>query len=76
MCVCVCACVCVCGGVLAYKSSTGMCHPILYGFFTFLVNGLKTLYTYIHFAHFGLESGVVFKGTTGVYEHIYHFNSK
>ena len=28
------------------------------------------------FAHFGLESGVVFKGTTGVYEHIYRFNSK
>ena len=25
---------------------------------------------------FGLESGVVFKGTTGVYERIYSFNSK
>ena len=32
--------------------------------------------TGIHFAHFGLESGVVFKGTTGVYERIYRFNSK
>ena len=31
--------------------------------------------TGIDFAHFGLESGVVFKGTTGVYECIYSFNS-
>ena len=30
----------------------------------------------IHFAHCGLESGMVFKGTTGVYESIYLFNSK
>ena len=30
----------------------------------------------IHFAHFGLESGMIFEGTTGVYEHIYRFNSK
>ena len=29
-----------------------------------------------HFAHFGLESGMVFEGTTGVYERIYRFNSK
>ena len=35
--------------------------------------GLKTS---IHFVHFGLESGMVFKGTTGVYERIYRFNSK
>ena len=28
------------------------------------------LTTGIHFAHFGLESGVVFKGTMGVYERI------
>ena len=35
--------------------------------------GLKTG---IHFAHFGVESGVLFKGTTGVYERIYRFNSK
>ena len=27
--------------------------------------GLKTG---VHFAHFGLESGMVFEGTTGVYE--------
>ena len=35
--------------------------------------GLKTC---LHFAHFGLESGWVFEGTTGVYEHFYPFNSK
>ena len=27
-------------------------------------------------AQFGLESGLVFEGTTGVYERIYRFNSK
>ena len=26
--------------------------------------------------HFGLESGMVFEGTTGEYERIYRFNSK
>jgi len=30
----------------------------------------------IDFVHFGLESGMVFEGTTGVYERIYPFNSK
>ena len=34
--------------------------------------GLKTD---IDFAHFGLESGMVFEGTTGVYERIYCFSS-
>ena len=34
--------------------------------------GLKTG---IHFAHFGLEPGMVFEGTTEVYEGIYRFNS-
>ena len=29
-----------------------------------------------HFAHFGLESGMVFEGTTRVHERIYRFNSK
>ena len=33
------------------------------------VFGLKTR---IHFAHFGLESGMIFEGTTGVYERIYY----
>ena len=32
--------------------------------------------TGIHFAHFGLQSGVVFEGITGVCERIYRFNSK
>ena len=35
--------------------------------------GLKTG---IDFAHFGLESGMVCEGNTGVYERIYHFNSE
>ena len=35
--------------------------------------GLKTG---TDFDHFGLESGMVFEGTTGVYERIYRFNSK
>ena len=35
--------------------------------------GVKTS---IDFAYFGLESGVVFDRTTGVYERIYHFSSK
>ena len=30
----------------------------------------------IHFAPFGLESGMVFEGTTGLYERLYRFNSK
>ena len=30
----------------------------------------------IDFAPFGLESGMVFEGTTGVYGRIYRFNSK
>ena len=33
------------------------------------------LETRIHFAHFGLESSMIFEGTTGVYERIYCFNS-
>ena len=35
-----------------------------------------SLKTGIHFAHFGLESGMVFEGTTRVYERIYPSNSK
>ena len=34
------------------------------------------LKTGIHFGHFGLKSGMVFEGTTRVYERIYRFNSK
>ena len=35
--------------------------------------GLRTGF---YFAHFGLESGMVFEGTTGVKERIHRFNSK
>ena len=42
--------------MLPYISHIGICRPKGRGFWTFLV-----------FAHFGLESGVVFEGTTGVY---------
>ena len=38
--------------------------------------GLFGLKTGIHFAHFGLESGMVFEGTTGVYERIYRFEER
>ena len=34
------------------------------------------LRTGIHLAYFDLESGMVFDGTSGVYERIYRFNSK
>ena len=34
------------------------------------------LKTGLHFSCFGLESGMVFEGSTGVYERIYRFNSK
>ena len=30
----------------------------------------------IHVAYFGLKAGMVFEGTTGVYEGIHRFNSK
>ena len=44
-----------------------MCRPKGWGFGAFLV----WKQVYIHFAHFGLESVMVFEGTTGVYERIY-----
>ena len=34
------------------------------------------LRTGVDFAHFRLEMGVDFEGTTGAYEHIYRLNSK
>ena len=45
--------------------------PHLVGFF-----GPFGLKTGLDFAHFGLESGMVFGETTRVYERIYRFNSK
>ena len=57
-------------GVLPYISYIGMCRPSGRVFAPFWSeNGYS-------FAHFGLESGLVFEGTTGVYERIYRFNSK
>ena len=38
--------------------------------------GLFGLKTAIHFAHFCLESGIVFEGNTGVHERSFRFNSK
>ena len=38
-----------------------------------MVFGLKTG---VHLAHFGLELGMVFEGTTGACELSYRFNSK
>ena len=38
--------------------------------------GLFGLQTGTDFAHFGLEFGMVFEETKGVYERIYRFNSK
>ena len=38
--------------------------------------GLFGLKTGTHFAHFGLESGMVFERTTGAYERSYRFNFK
>ena len=55
------------GGLLPYTSYIGMSRPTGSGF------GLKTG---IYFDHFGLESGMVFEGTMGVYECTYCFNSK
>ena len=55
------------GGVLPYISHIGTFYPKgVFGLF----------WCYTDFAHFGLESGMVFEETTGVYECIYHFNSK
>ena len=48
-----------------------MCRPKGYDFGAFLVWKRG-----IHFAHFFLESGMVFEGTTGAYERSYRFNSK
>ena len=38
--------------------------------------GIFGLKTGTHFAHFDMESGMVFEGTTRVYESFYCFNSK
>ena len=59
------------GGALPYLSHMSMCRPKGYCFFD--VFGLTTG---IDFAHFGLESGLNFEKTMGVYERIHHFNPR
>ena len=59
------------GGILPYISRIVMCHPQRVGFLRRF--GLKTG---IDWAHFSLESGMVFEETTEVYERICRFNSK
>ena len=59
------------GGVLSYISYIGMCRPKGYGFLSRF--GLKTG---IDFDHYGLKSGMVFKGTTRAYKRMCLFNSK
>ena len=49
----------------------GMCHPQRVGFLRCF--GLKTG---VDFAHIGLESGMVYKGTTVVCQRVRRFNSK
>ena len=51
----------------------GTCCPKGYGFWASFIFGLKTG---IHFAHFGMESGMVFEGTTEAYELFCRFNSE
>ena len=64
------------GGVLPHISLIGICRPNRWGFGAFSV--WKQVYTSlgIHFAYFGLESGMVYEGTTGVYKRIYRCYSK
>ena len=59
-------------GIILYISHKGMYRPKGYGFCAVLV--WKWVYTLP--MHFGLESGMVFEETTGVYERIYRFISK
>ena len=54
------------GWILPHISPTVLCRPW----------DMVRIKTGIYFAHFGLESGMVFEGTTGVYERIYRFSSK
>ena len=58
------------GGTPLYKLYRHV-PPHLVGFF-----GPFGLKTGLDFAHFGLESGMVFGETTRVYERTYRFNSK
>ena len=59
------------GGVLPYINHIGMCRPRGWGFLHHF--GLKTGK---HFVCFGLESGMVFEGTSGVFERIYRLSKE
>ena len=63
------------GGALPYINHIGIICPkslrVLIG-----PTGNFGLKIAIHFAYFGLESGMVFEGVTGVYERIYRFDYK
>ena len=54
------------GGVLPYISQILYVPPRRAGYLGRVC--LKTGVTGVHFAHFGLDSGMVFEGLTGVYE--------
>ena len=59
------------GAVRPHTTHVGICHPKGHvSLRRFCLN------TGIDFAHFALESGMVFEGTTEVYDRIYSFNSK
>ena len=59
------------GAVLPYINHIGMCRPKGWGFLHHF--GLKTG---VHSVYFGLESGMVFEGTTGVFELIYRLSKE
>ena len=59
------------GWVLPYISHIGMYCPNGYWVWFLCCFGPKTG---IDLAHFGLESGLVFKGTMGMYDCTCHFN--
>ena len=52
----------------------GGCYSFVYAIYVCRPKGLRRFGRSID--HFGLESGLVFEGTTGVYEGICRFNSK
>ena len=57
--------------VLPYINHIGMCRPKGWGFLHHF--GLKTG---IHSVYFGLESGLVLEGSTGVFELIYRLSKE
>ena len=58
----------------AGRGAGGGCYSFVYAIYVCRPKGLRRFGRSID--HFGLESGMVFEGTTGVYEGICRFNSK